>query len=669
MQAIAESGAGRTFAQASPFAKLLLWLGMAAVFCALVQLAAWSFGSDLDLVTRSAAGTTILRLLALIAFRLMLSFERRPLLDFGILWPQRGNAQLATGFVAGAIVSVALMAAAVAADTFRMQGEWSSVDWPGVSFSAIEIVGLAVVQEILFRGYLQGIFVERYGSAPGVVLAALGYAVIQRVENLSAPIAIADIRIFVNLFLAACFLGLLRLWYGSIVASVGVGLGWLYAGRVIGKTQLFVPDLGSAWTFWLCPAGELRESPVLAGLLLVGIVAMARRLRAAPLQTLTRPAPVDPNLKRFMPFCVFLMMAPLDLLLAQLWLVRFRVGLIYLPRLLVTLMASTVNTVLTLPERFLLPWLLRHRRMRDPIFVVGAHRSGTTHLHYLLSLDPQFVTPRNYQVANPFGFLVTGWLLAPLMWLFFPSKRPMDAMESGLFSPQEDEFALMGACRSSPYWGMVFPREWAEHERSVFPEQMTADERRGWGQQLHRFLCRLVFWNGKRPLLKNPYHTGRAGLLRQLYPGAKFVHIYRHPYAVCRSNAHLAQETHPLFQLQDPAPETGYAARYPDLYREMVEAYYRDTGNMPRDQAVDVRYEDLDRDPLGQIERIYRELDLDMTAEYRRRLLAYLDTVKGYRKNHFGRLSIGEKALWYRKLKPLFERWGYDAELSRQDAA
>ncbi|WP_427846519.1 sulfotransferase [Aromatoleum aromaticum] len=44
---------------------------------------------------------------------------------------------------------------------------------------------------------------------------------------------------------------------------------------------------------------------------------------------------------------------------------------------------------------------IRDVRIKPPIFVLGHWRSGTTHLHNLLSLDPQFAYPNFYQVTNP----------------------------------------------------------------------------------------------------------------------------------------------------------------------------------------------------------------------------------------------------------------------------
>ena len=90
--------------------------------------------------------------------------------------------------------------------------------------------------------------------------------------------------------------------------------------------------------------------------------------------------------------------------------------------------------------------MLRHR-VPDPVLIVGVHRSGTTHLHNLLALDPQFTVPRNVSVLNPFGALVMGWFITPLLGLFMTLRRPMDAMRVHLFSTQEEEFAIAGMTR------------------------------------------------------------------------------------------------------------------------------------------------------------------------------------------------------------------------------
>ena len=251
--------------------------------------------------------------------------------------------------------------------------------------------------------------------------------------------------LLVGTLLFGIVLGLVRSLQGTVLASAGVMAGWLYLERVIGRAQLgvFVPD--SDWISWLCPGGDFRQGPAVWVVLLCAAGFLGWRLRrgAAPLAAEGPALPAE--LKWLLPLSVMSFLAPLDLWLRCLWSARLAVGWRYLPRLLGTLAFSLANTLLSLPERVLLPRLLR-RPVPDPIFVVGTHRSGTTHLHNLLALDPQFVAPRNYQVLNPVGFLFSGWLWAPLLTLILPRKRPMDNMDFSLFTAQEEEFALGNLC-------------------------------------------------------------------------------------------------------------------------------------------------------------------------------------------------------------------------------
>src|SRR4029079_1152655 len=52
--------------------------------------------------------------------------------------------------------------------------------------------------------------------------------------------------------------------------------------------------------------------------------------------------------------------------------------------------------------------------VQPPLFVLGHWRSGTTHLHNLLTVDERFAFPNNYQVFYPHTFLTTAALGARL---------------------------------------------------------------------------------------------------------------------------------------------------------------------------------------------------------------------------------------------------------------
>jgi hypothetical protein len=145
--------------------------------------------------------------------------------------------------------------------------------------------------------------------------------------------------------------------------------------------------------------------------------------------------------------------------------------------------------------------------------------------------------------------------------------------------------------------------------------------------------------------------------------------LHRHPYAVYRSNIHMSREAHCLTQLQDPVEGDTYADRFLDNYRGMEDAYYAEAARMSPGQAVEVRFEDVERDPIGQIERVYRELGLEFSPRFRERLDAYLASIATYQKNRFSILPEETRRLIYGKLQPLFDRWGYEGELTPESKA
>ena len=94
---------------------------------------------------------------------------------------------------------------------------------------------------------------------------------------------------------------------------------------------------------------------------------------------------------------------------------------------------------------------------RPPLFILGHYRSGTTHLHNLLALDPQFAAPTFFQVLNPHTFLTTERWAAPVADRLVVRRRYQDEMALGAGVPSEDEFALCTMTGLSPYMGWYFP--------------------------------------------------------------------------------------------------------------------------------------------------------------------------------------------------------------------
>ena len=518
--------------------------------------------------------------------------------------------------------------------------------------------------QIIFCGYILELFKNRCGMLVAISATGLLFSMSQSVQSSLPLLSPGSLRMATGHFVIMALLSIMRIVHGNIYWGTGVLTGWIMALRIIQKTAV-IPTAdkgGSGWIRWTIPEGHPEQGVVLWVImgLAIGIYAIVLQRRGEPaFPEFNETVPKD--LKRIYPFAQPNLLAPMDVWLGRLRHARFRVNFAYLPRLISVLSISIVNTLLTLPERLLFPLFLRKKQVRDPIFIVGVHRSGTTHLHNLLSLDHQWITPRLFQVMNPNGFVFTGWLLWPL-FLFSPPRRPMDSMRLHVLSPSEEEFALMNQSNLSPYWGIVFPKQGHFYDRYLYPEGFKQSERESWKRHYTLFLKRLTLFSRKRPLLKNPVNTSRIGMLREMYPKAKFIHIHRNPYHVYRSYVHMVREGFIMFQLQDPEKNKSFETRFPDNYLKMEDQFERDAKGLPKGCLARIRFEDLEADPIAEIDRIYTSLHLQMTKRFRQKMQNYLKGISNYQKNRLHTSKEESTSEIHLKLESLRERNTYPIE-------
>ena len=73
-----------------------------------------------------------------------------------------------------------------------------------------------------------------------------------------------------------------------------------------------------------------------------------------------------------------------------------------------------------------------------------------------------------------------------------------------------------------------------------------------------------------------------------------------------------------------------------------------------------VRFEDLERDPLGQMESLYAALGLGGFADARPKIERHLADVAGFRKAGYPPTDPVLAARLAREWSRCFEEWGYD---------
>jgi len=337
---------------------------------------------------------------------------------------------------------------------------------------------------------------------------------------------------------------------------------------------------------------------------------------------------------------------------------RFAVDPRHWPRAIVQVAVGASNSINVRLERRTFGRRIDEAAVRAPLFVLGHYRSGTTHLHNLLALDPQFAAPTFFQVLNPHTFLTTERWAAPVADRLVVRRRYQDEVALGAGVPGEDEIALGTMTGLSPYLAWYFPRDGAGYGRYLTFRGVPDEEVARWGHALITFLRKVTLRSGRPLILKSPPHTARIRLLLGLFPDARFLHIHRDPYEVFRSTRHLIRSVQPVFRLQECPPPDGDDSIL-GIYTEMHDAYFEQRGLIPEGRLCDVGYEDLEREPIGVIGSAYECLGLAGFADLRPRLETYLGSIAGYRKNRHDELPGPLRRRIAQEWGRSFDAWGY----------
>ncbi|WP_191060220.1 sulfotransferase family protein [Geminicoccus harenae] len=311
----------------------------------------------------------------------------------------------------------------------------------------------------------------------------------------------------------------------------------------------------------------------------------------------------------------------------------------------------------TLAEAAASHWLPGKETLPAPVFVVGYWRSGTTHLSNLLSRHDGFGILPPIAVGLPQEALGLARLVRPFIEQFYPKTRLIDGVPLAPDLPQEDELAIANLSPWSFYHGVYFPRragDWLVP--GLFLDGAGPEELRRLAATLERYLVKMTVQQGRRPLLvRNPAHSARIGLIRSIWPDARFIHVHRDPLTVYASAVRMFRT---LFQeLAIQGAEVDVEALVLETYPALMGRLLQDFAVLPPGLGCTVRFEDVECDPLGQLERIFTELNLPGFEDGLPKFQAHLRAVASYRKAEH-RLPPDEITLVQRHWRPFIERWG-----------
>jgi len=260
---------------------------------------------------------------------------------------------------------------------------------------------------------------------------------------------------------------------------------------------------------------------------------------------------------------------------------------------------------------------LRDARPREPIFIVGFYRTGTTLMHNLLGADPRHTFAAGWELMTPVPFSEHARLDAALRRIraraifdtaafVAPDVKVAHVVE--LEGPEEEFFlmendflstTLINSYEGHDYGFETLSWDMAPVYRSLREQLNIITESR----------------SDRRLILKTPYHLWHLPALIREFPDARFVFTHRSAHEALASYSSLSAMTTSKFVREMDLKKLGKF--WFDFYLEGMERAMRSKHLIPEDQRIDVPLPALAKDPIGTVEAIYRYfgLEFDSLAE------------------------------------------------------
>lgn len=267
--------------------------------------------------------------------------------------------------------------------------------------------------------------------------------------------------------------------------------------------------------------------------------------------------------------------------------------------------------------------------IKEPVFIIGFGRSGTTILQETLSQDPQFRTVRRWEGLFPVPSpeketyetdprILRSQNLVDLVHTASPEWKAMHAWGAN-HTAEDIEFTYAGFL--SEVYGLTF--------RIPSYEKYFATQDVQHHFAWHEKLLKLLQWKfkGKHWLLKNPTHLHRIPQLLQRYPDAKFIFTHRDPITTTDSVIHVQgnvfywRTDDPLGGgLEDAWLQADTRAHLWDDVMSWIEQ-----GIIKKGAYSNFIYKHFMEDSSKTIEKTYRELGLDVDPAAFAKMKKFLD--------------------------------------------
>jgi len=255
---------------------------------------------------------------------------------------------------------------------------------------------------------------------------------------------------------------------------------------------------------------------------------------------------------------------------------------------------------------------IKRQEIREPLFIVGLPRSGTSVLHRLLGADPEHRAPLMWEVRSPSpptaadekGRIQRATQSCSFFNWLVPTFRYVHAV--GAEVPQECVSLMTPTFLSDQFDAMYYVPSY----RAWFFQQ---DLRPAYDYH-RRFLQHLQFRrSARRWILKAPTHMSALPALLSVYPDALFVQTHRTPVDAMASVSSLVTILRSAFS--DAVAPSVVCREAIDYWSDAMEKFLPERDRLPDNRICDIQYEEIRREPIQAVQRIYEFFGWSLSRE------------------------------------------------------
>ncbi len=262
-----------------------------------------------------------------------------------------------------------------------------------------------------------------------------------------------------------------------------------------------------------------------------------------------------------------------------------------------------------------------------PVVITGIPRTGTTALHKLMAVDPQFQGLQTWLLDAPMPRPPREtWEAHPAFKRTFAqlearhAAAPEKLAAHAMVAEEVDECCLiMRQSFVSNLWTMA----WSAPSYDAWWQAQSEGP-----AYAHLYRCLQLIGSTathERWLLKNPGHVATLDQLFAAFPDAKVIQTHRDPAKAVPSLCSLLM---PMHQIMETSCKQERAHRL--LAREVekwakAEREAEQVKTAHPGQVIDIDHKDFHRDPMDIIEQIYRFIDLDISPDTRTAMLKRIE--------------------------------------------